>query len=109
MPLSRQDIELLERLTKEFKIVFAGDVQPSNWPEFHKETLEHVTKLGKTEFNRYAVDPDIQSEKPWKARVKSLAEDLVETAKRCMGRNESSWRHACEPQIFARLSGDVVW
>jgi hypothetical protein len=34
---------------------------------------------------------------------------LTERAQRCKHRNESSWRFACEPLIFARLSAEVAW
>ncbi|KAF4631105.1 hypothetical protein G7Y89_g7026 [Cudoniella acicularis] len=47
------------------------------------------------------------SDKPWKPEVKSSATVLVDIAKRCRHRNESSWRYACEPVILGRLSSEV--
>ncbi|KAL4912676.1 hypothetical protein BDW62DRAFT_12956 [Aspergillus aurantiobrunneus] len=45
---------------------------------------------------------------PWIADIKNHAEELSERAKRCVRRNESTWRFACEPYALARLTSEVV-
>jgi hypothetical protein len=106
--ISAKDLKLIDDLRKEYRIVFAGEVQPQDWPECHRSLQGHVTELGDKKFNSYAIDSDLTDDTPWKSEVKQLARSLTERAKRNRHRNESSWRFSCEPFIFARLSGKYL-
>lgn len=99
----------LEKLSREYRIDFAGDLSPSMWPKNHRKTLANAKKLGDNKYDTYAMAPEISQNEPWKLEVKSLAAVLVEKAHRCRHRNESTWRHACEPIILGRLSSEVCW
>lgn len=107
--ISPKDLKLLDTLSKEYRIVFKGDVQPREWPECHRTVLEQVSELGEKKFSSYAIDPSVTDAGPWKSDLKHLADNLVERANRNRQRNESSWRISCEPFVFARLSGEVAW
>lgn len=65
-------------------------------------------ELGERKFDSFATGPNVTSDEPWKIQVKSQAALLVERSRRCRQRNESSWRFACEPLVFARLEAEVV-
>jgi hypothetical protein len=99
----------LERLSVEYRVDFAGDLDQSMWPECHRTTLEKAKKLNDNKYDTYAVAPDVFQNEPWKAELKSLAAVLVEKADRCRHRTETTWRHACEPIILGRLSSEVCW
>jgi hypothetical protein len=66
-------------------------------------------ELGERKLDSFATGPNVTSDEPWKVQVISQAALLVEKSRRCKQRNESSWRFACEPLIFARLEAEVVW
>jgi len=89
--------------------VFAGEVRPSAWPKRHKTMLEQLHELGNRKYDTYADSPEQADHEPWRAERKSLAEVLTQVAKRFHHRNESSWRHGCEPIILGRLSAEVCW
>jgi hypothetical protein len=107
--ISTETLQRLDRLAQEHRIKFAGDLPPSKWPRCHKPTLGHATELGERKLDSFATGPNVTSDEPWKVQVKSQAALLVEKSRRCRQRNESSWRFACEPLIFARLEAEVVW
>lgn len=99
----------MEDLSTEYRIDFPGEVEPSQWPNCHRTTLEKVRQLGGNTYDVYATASGVLESEPWKVKVKSMADFLVDTASRCRQRNESSWRHACEPIILGRLSSEVCW
>lgn len=107
--ISPKDLKLLDDLCKEYRIKFIGELPPDQWPESYKTVLQDVAKLGETKAASYATDSRTNDNEPWKLEVKQLAFNLMERAKRSTQRNESSWRFACEPLIFARLSSEVAW
>lgn len=107
--ISPKDLKTLDTLCKEYRINFVSDVPEAEWPASHKTIIQDVTKLGQTKSVSYATAHDITDNEPWKLEVKQLAFNLVERAKRSTQRNESSWRFACEPVVFARLSSEVAW
>lgn len=74
----------------------------SKWPWCHKLTLGRAMKLGERKLDSFAMEPNVTSDEPWKVQVMSQAALLVAKSRRCKQRNESSWRFACEPFIFAR-------
>jgi hypothetical protein len=102
-------LKLLQNLCKEYRIDFVGEIDPKQWPECHKTTLASIQELGRRTFDTYADGTEELNEQPWRLQLKLVARKLVESAQRCQARNESSWRMACEPLIFNRLSTEVVW
>jgi hypothetical protein len=99
----------LEKLCSEYRIHFPGDLDPSQWPIHHRKFLESAKLLGSKTYNAYATGPNAPESEPWKVEVKSLALLLVQKAGRHRKRNESTWRHACEPIILGRLESEVCW
>lgn len=89
--------------------MFAGETRPSEWPEPHRKTLQAIHELGNRKYDTYADSSEQANQEPWRAERKSLAEVLTQVAKRFHHRNESSWRHGCEPIILGRLSSEVCW
>lgn len=103
------DIARLTELSRVHRIVFDADSSRVQFHKSHEKSIEAVCKLSNKKYASYADVPGLDDSNPWKATAKSLAEMLTEKVDRCRQRNESSWRFACEPLVFARLSGDVVW
>jgi hypothetical protein len=109
MPLTPPERRKLENLKRKYRIEFRGEVASNQWPQGHRTTFAAIQELGKTQFDTYAADPTLMESAPWKAEVKEQAKQLTSRAKRCVRRNESTWRFACEPYVLARLSAEVVW
>jgi hypothetical protein len=107
--LDANELRELERLSARYRIHFDGEIDQSKWPDEHRATFTYIKELGEKKFSTYAIDFDKIEDQPWKAEVKKSAVKLVELAKRCRSRNESTWRDHCEPIILARLSAEVVW
>jgi hypothetical protein len=99
----------LEDLCPKYRIKFLDDLDPSQWPIYHQKVFHNAKLLGGKTFNAYATAPDASENEPWKLKVKSVALLLVKTAGRHRKRNESTWRHACEPIILERLESEVCW
>ena len=108
LSISPYDLKVLDDLRKEYRIVFAGKLEPQQWPELHRPLMERVAALRRRTFSSYTVDSSAVNA-PWRAEVKEQARKLVGTAKRNSHRNESMWRMSCEPLVLARLSSEVVW
>ena len=110
MTLNPEHRELLERLRQKNRIRFLENVLPTEWPSAHRHHFEKVLRAGNFSYDSYVVDHQNASAKaPWKLEIKELSAQLVERAQRCKGQNESTWRFACEPLIFARLSAEIAW
>jgi hypothetical protein len=109
MPFTAKERQKVEKLRRRYRIDFLGEVPRHEWPESHRSTFNAVEELGRKQFDTYAVDLTTVETAPWSADVKKQAEDLTERAKRCVRRNESTWRFACEPYALARLTSEVVW
>lgn len=113
--MTPEHLQVLQRLCREYRINFGGEIIPEKWPEGHRIAFETVKKLGTKTFAEYMQDvtkhdtPGASDERPWKKELVNLVDKLVTSAARCSQRNESSWRMACEPLIFGRLSAEVVW
>lgn len=108
--LSTETLKLLESLSKEYRIHFLAGQAQDRWPVFHQDSVKAVTELGQVRFDDYAANAAaVEDQQPWKTRAKELAKLLVEKAERCTERNESTWRFACEPLVFSRMSGEVAW
>ena len=107
--LTPDEVRLREDLCRKYRIVFAGETRPSEWPDRHKRTLQQVCELGNRKYDTYTDSPEQGDYEPWRAERKSMATVLTQIAARFHRRNESSWRHACEPIILGRLSAEVCW
>lgn len=105
--LSPPVVNALQRLCRDKGITFVEDLAPSDYPPAHSNTIQEVTRLGETKFDAFATEEDEAA--PWRLDLKVRALNLVEVAKRCRRRNESTWRFACEPYVLARLRSEVVW
>ena len=99
----------LEDLCPKYRIAFHDDLDPSQWPIYHRKVLQNAKLLGGKTYDAYTTAPDASESEPWKVEVKSLALLLVKKAGRHRKRNESTWRHACEPIILGRLESEVCW
>lgn len=99
----------LETLCKKYRIEFAGEIPSADWPDRHRKTLANARQVSEYTYEAYATEPHVTENNPWKIEVKQQAITLTEVVKRCQYRNESSWRHACEPIILGRLSAEVCW
>src|SRR5690348_12082175 len=104
MPPTPQERKKLENLRRKYRIEFQGEVPSHQWPKGHRATFSAIHELGKTQFDTYAADPTLVESAPWKAEVKEQAKQLTDRAKRCVRRNEATWRFACEPYALARLA-----
>ncbi len=104
-----EELSRKEELCREYRIDFAGDIDASEWPACHSQTLGKAKELGETKYSSYADEPNVSRSEPWKVERKSLALVLVEIASRYDHRSENTWRHACEPIIMGRLSSEVCW
>jgi hypothetical protein len=110
MTLTEDQRLQLERLCKKFRIHFYPQLQDASLSQEQRRIFNNIRKLGTTKYDDYAVESTQQSEMaPWKLEAKELALQLTEAAQRCRRRNEASWRHACEPLVFARVNSDVAW
>ncbi|KAI0594917.1 hypothetical protein F4775DRAFT_571898 [Biscogniauxia sp. FL1348] len=97
----------LQELCHKYRIEFLGEIDSSNWPEGHEDTLNGVKEVASKRYDAYATNPALLGTDPWKMERKSHAMVLVKSADRSRGRNESTWRHACESFILSRLSSEV--
>ncbi|GLA28806.1 hypothetical protein AnigIFM63326_006398 [Aspergillus niger] len=108
MPFTPQERKKVEKLRQKYRIEFCGEVPSHEWPNGHLSTFSAVHELGKKQFDPYAARAMATEDAPWTADIKNHAEELSERAKRCVRRNESTWRFACEPYALARLTSEVV-
>ncbi|KAF9237813.1 hypothetical protein DTO006G1_4932 [Penicillium roqueforti] len=108
MPFTSKERKQVERLKRKYRIEFRGEVPSSEWPDSHRPTFNAVDELGKRQFDTYAACATAIENAPWTAEIKKHADELSERAKRCVSRNESTWRFACEPYALARLTSEVV-
>jgi len=104
--VSAETLEQLERLCKVYKIEFIDNLPHSQWPTRLQRIQSDVADLGTRKFDEYATSP---TSAEWKLKAKAVAEHLVSEVRRQRQRNESTWRHACEPIVFARMKLEVAW
>lgn len=107
--LTSDQLVHLQELCQKYRIEFLGEIDSSNWPEWHEDTLNGVRDVASMRYDAYATNPAHLGTDPWKMERKSHAMILVKSADRSRGRNESTWRHACESFILSRLLSEVCW
>lgn len=110
--MTPDQLEVLRRLCKRYRIIFNGRRSPDEWPVAHAGLFADVTKLGATQYSVYAKAIESRSpDEPWAAQAIDRAHRVVAIAERCQRerRNEAGWRLALEPEIFSRFTVEVSW
>lgn len=110
MPFTREKRETYERLKKKYCINFIDDLTERDWPESHREVFQSINQLSIVKYDEYAAQTISDAAiPPWKQEAKHQTRKLVERAKDCVGRNEATWRLACEPLVFGRFTAEIAW
>jgi hypothetical protein len=110
MGLTTRHRDNLERLRSKYRVKFEREVPSGILSSAQAQLLEDIRELGRIRYADYAANPtDANSNAPWKLEAKTSARALVKAAQGCELRNEASWRHACEPLVFARVNSEVAW
>jgi hypothetical protein len=109
MPLSKENRPIFERRRREYGIVFIDSLPPREWPSAHAEVFKAIAKIQEYKYSQYGTMQNEEAEMPWNGQAKRHTRKLVEKARLCIARNESTWRFACEPLVFSRLSSEVAW
>ena len=110
MPFTKKKREAYEKLRKKHGIKFVDDLASENWPQPHRDVFRSLKQLSNIKYDEYAVQQDLdRSSAFWKQEAKSQARKLIERAKDCVCRNEATWRFACEPLVFSRLTAEIAW
>lgn len=107
MAPSKNNQVLFERRRKEHNIVFVEDLKQCHRPAKHAKVFESIDRIKEISYQSYACEDSEQE--PWKKEAKSQARKLAEKAHDCIARNEPTWRLACEPLVFSRLTSEVAW
>ncbi|CRG87257.1 hypothetical protein PISL3812_04274 [Talaromyces islandicus] len=108
MPLSKENRLIFERRRREYGIVFIDSLPPREWPAAHAEVFKAIAKIQEYKYSQYDAMQNEEAGAPWKGQAKWHTRKLVEKARLCVARNESTWRFACEPLVFSRLSAEVA-
>jgi hypothetical protein len=110
MPFNKEKRRHFDTLRKRYGIEFIDELPRERWPDSHKEVFEAVEKLRGFEYEKYPLEKTVDlAAAPWKQDAKNQALKLVERAKVCVGRNECTWRLACEPVVFNRFAAEIAW
>ena len=109
MPIRPEHRPAFERLRKEHHIHFVGPISSERWPENHRNVFESIEKLKQFRYATYATTQEIGGGFDWKGKAKEHARRLSEKADDCVSRNEATWRFACEPLVFSRLTSEIAW
>ncbi|KAL6888039.1 hypothetical protein GGI43DRAFT_425928 [Trichoderma evansii] len=98
-----------ENLRRKCDIKVIDDLPRDSWPQSQHDIFRSIKQLANIKYDEYDVqqDPD-RSTAPWKQEAKSQARRLIEKAKDCVCRNEATWRFACEPLVFSRLTAEIA-
>ncbi|KAL2832932.1 hypothetical protein BDW59DRAFT_157081 [Aspergillus cavernicola] len=111
MPLPKNNRILFERRRKEHNIVFKDALPPSSRPINHANVFEAIDQIKRVSYQSYGNADngrDAHNTTPWRVEAKIHARRLAGKAHDCVARNESTWRLACEPLVFSRLSSEVA-
>lgn len=112
MGVKPQHRPVFEKVRKECNIVFADECRREQWPADHRSVFEAIEKLKSFTYDTYRVrltDDSIKTTAAWQVDTMRRARKLVEKAKDLVSRNEATWRLACEPLVFDRLSSELAW
>ena len=56
-----RDLRHVEELAREYRIIFAGELSRSKWPDRHRGTLEAIQRLSNKEFDDYTDGSDMDN------------------------------------------------
>jgi hypothetical protein len=82
----------LQKLCEKYRIEFLGEIDSSDWPECHEDTLNGVKEVASKRYDAYATNPAVMGTDSWKMERKSHVMVLVKSADRSRDRNKSTWR-----------------
>lgn len=112
MPMTKENRRAFSRLRNQHGINFVEQLDPEQWPANHRAVFSAIEELKQVKYTTYLQGQtnvaDLDSQ-PWKLDAKKQARQLAEISVDCLDRNESTWRHACEPLVFSRLKAEVAW
>ncbi|KAK6542678.1 hypothetical protein TWF694_006622 [Orbilia ellipsospora] len=111
MPTKKEHRPVFERLRREYNIIFRDQLPSNEWPDSHRNVFEAIEKLKEYKYSTYLIPEEFGSNldpSPWKIEAKNQAKRLTEKARDCTSRNEATWRYACEPLVFSRLTSEVA-
>ena len=92
--------------------MFEDECRRVQWPSSHRSVFEAIEKLNGFTYDTYRVCPTGNNTRVtalWKVDTIRRVRKLVEKAKDLVARNEATWRLACEPLVFSRLSSELAW
>ncbi|KAM0449292.1 hypothetical protein ACHAO4_007639 [Trichoderma viride] len=87
--LTHEQLVHLQELCQKYRIEYLGEIDSSNWPKWHEDTLNGVKDVASMRYDAYATNPTHLGTDTWKMERKRRAMILVESAERSCGRNES--------------------
>ncbi|KAI0971524.1 hypothetical protein F4678DRAFT_87341 [Xylaria arbuscula] len=110
MPIRKEHRPIFESLRKSHHIVFTDTLAPKDWPANHRNIFESIEKIKQFKYNTYSIQDDQAGldTQPWRRDAKGQARKLTEKVPDCLARNEATWRLACEPLIFSRLTAEIA-
>ncbi|KAI1174434.1 hypothetical protein F4777DRAFT_384632 [Nemania sp. FL0916] len=108
MPIKKERRPVFERLRRNYNIVFIDNLPLRDWPANHRTVFESIDKLKQFKYSTYLTPQDDLEATPWKGEAKIQARKLAERVQDCLSRNEATWRLACEPLVFSRLTSEVA-
>lgn len=109
MPIKSEFRPAFERLRKQHGIIFTDALSPEEWPDNHRGIFEAIEKLRQFKYSTYATAEESEDTFDSKSKAKEHARKLSEKTKDCVSRNEATWRFACEPLVFSRLTSEIAW
>lgn len=109
MPIRSEYRQAFEKLRKKHGIIFSDTIPSERWPENHRDVFESIEKLKQFKYTTYATARESGDGFEWKGKAKKHARKLSEKARDCVSRNEATWRFACEPLVFSRLTSEIAW
>ena len=109
MPIKSEYRPAFERLRRQCGINFTDAIPTERWPENHRDVFESIEKLKQFKYSTYATTQENEDGFDWTGKAKKHARKLSEKAKDCVSRNEATWRFACEPLVFSRLTSEIAW
>ncbi|KAK5988389.1 hypothetical protein PT974_12543 [Cladobotryum mycophilum] len=111
MPMKKENRSIFDKLRRQYGIFIRDDLPDTEWPPEIQEELLAIKKVTTYKYSTYSACRDNGGDAdatPWRELAKTQAEKLTEKAKDCVDRNEATWRFACEPLVFSRLSAEVA-
>ncbi|KAL3447457.1 hypothetical protein BJX65DRAFT_277428 [Aspergillus insuetus] len=111
MPLSRADRIILNKLCREYKIVFIDELPVHSRPASLAVVFNSIDNIKSITYHSYRNTSDGQN--PFAAALRhaelmARTHRLVEAARDCVARIEETWRFDCETLVLQRLTHDAT-